>query len=372
MDATKLVQRVEEALAQVRRLGTQGHLAPPEERRRLRAQLQVLQRELCEPDEAIFQNQDYLARAAAVCTLLRLGVVEQLVRLREASAEQLADAAGYANPALIGRLLRVLAAADVVMSADGVSYQSTPFLEAYLSPAGAKFLLRSYVLGASPFQYASYVVERDPDEVNDAAHTIFSHIYGQEGQSLFHILAKDREMLRVFDRAMNAKEGDQQPVLGLFPFETLVEGAAGDDVPLLVDIAGGDGNTLRSIVQAHPGFAGRVVLQDLPQVLDAVPEEKLEGIRPMHYDFNDPQPVKGARAYHLRRVLHDHPDDLCLKILRNTVSAMNTDSKLLIADLIMPEVPSALDLELVVYTVSLRGAIIASPRATLTADRTSS
>lgn len=353
MDAAELVRQAEEALAQARRLGAQAHPAPSEERRRLRAQLQAVQRALCEPDEAIFLEQHYVARAAAMCALLRLGVVDQLVRLREASVEQLADAARYPHPALIGRLLRILAAADVVTSADGVSYQSTPSLEAYLSPAGAKFVLRSYVLAASPFQYASYVAERDPAQVNDVAHTIFSHIHGQEGQSFFHVLAKDQDMLRVFDRAMNAKEGDRQPVLGLFPFETLAGGAGSDDVPLLVDIAGGDGNALRSILHAHPNFAGRVVLQDLPQVLDAIPKEKLEGIRPMHYDFNDAQPVEGARAYHLRRVLHDHPDELCRDILRNTASAMAPDSTLLIADLVMPEVPSALDLDLVVLTVSL-------------------
>lgn len=36
-------------------------------------------------------------------------------------------------------------------------------------------------------------------------------------------------------------------------------------------------------------------------------------------------------------ILHDWPDEYCLKILKNTASAMNSGSKVLISDVVLPD-----------------------------------
>lgn len=51
------------------------------------------------------------------------------------------------------------------------------------------------------------------------------------------------------------------------------------------------------------------------------------------HDFFTPQPIKGARAYFMRSVLHDWPDEQCRKILGHLKDAMDPGySKILISD----------------------------------------
>lgn len=45
----------------------------------------------------------------------------------------------------------------------------------------------------------------------------------------------------------------------------------------------------------------------------------------------------GALVYHFRRVFHDWSDEISLAILRNTTQAMNSRSRILIADTVVPE-----------------------------------
>jgi hypothetical protein len=49
----------------------------------------------------------------------------------------------------------------------------------------------------------------------------------------------------------------------------------------------------------------------------------------------------GAKAYYMRMILHDYPDEQCRKILQNTMSAMKEESVLLIDEIVLPEVGAA-------------------------------
>ncbi|KAL5374171.1 hypothetical protein PMIN02_012307 [Paraphaeosphaeria minitans] len=61
----------------------------------------------------------------------------------------------------------------------------------------------------------------------------------------------------------------------------------------------------------------------------------------MVYDFNIPQPIRGAKAYYMRMILHDYPNEQCRRILQNTISAMTEDSVLLVDEIVLPEVGAA-------------------------------
>lgn len=85
---------------------------------------------------------------------------------------------------------------------------------------------------------------------------------------------------------------------GFYPFtERLVNGARkGDDEPFLVDVGAGEGNDILYLLKLHPKetLPGKVVLQDLPNVLDPLPAGTLpDHVEIMRHDFNTPQPVKG-------------------------------------------------------------------------------
>ena len=74
-----------------------------------------------------------------------------------------------------------------------------------------------------------------------------------------------------------------------------------DDSALLVDVGGGWGHDLAALTKRHPDAPGRLILQDLPEVIHQVAclDPRIER---MSYDFFDAQPVKGkllvrSRAY---------------------------------------------------------------------------
>ena len=54
------------------------------------------------------------------------------------------------------------------------------------------------------------------------------------------------------------------------------------------------------------------------------------------HDFFTPQPVKDAAVFLLRVVLHDWPDDFARKILLRLREAATPETKLLIADFVLP------------------------------------
>ena len=96
-----------------------------------------------------------------------------------------------------------------------------------------------------------------------------------------------------------------------------------------------------------------MVLQDLSPVIGAAPD--IKGLEKMAYDFWEPQPIRGksivsklpmrwvlsrpilgARAYYIRNVLHDWPDEKCKLILENIKSAMTSESVVLIDEMVIP------------------------------------
>ena len=67
---------------------------------------------------------------------------------------------------------------------------------------------------------------------------------------------------------------------------------------LLVDVGGGEGHDLARFLAKYPESWGRLILQDLPIVLENV-KTLDKGIKLMPHDFFTPQPVKGKRSYSL-------------------------------------------------------------------------
>jgi len=82
---------------------------------------------------------------------------------------------------------------------------------------------------------------------------------------------------------------------------------------LLVDVGGNMGRDVKLFRNAFPEtvVSGRVVLQDLPPIIEAGPQNDVEmqelRIEAMAHDFFTSQPVKGARAYYLHHILRVFP-----------------------------------------------------------------
>lgn len=140
----------------------------------------------------------------------------------------------------------------------------------------------------------------------DAFNTVMASSYRREGKSWFEFFPVEQK-LRV-----------QNPT----------------DV-LLVDVGGCQGKDLQSFRAKFPDLPGRLILQDLPHVVDA--GEIPSGVEAQGHSFFDEQPVQGAKAYYLRNVLHDWPDKQVVEILSRLREAMGSDSLVLIEEKAMPE-----------------------------------
>lgn len=121
------------------------------------------------------------------------------------------------------------------------------------------------------------------------------------------------------------------------------------DQPLLVDIGGGRGHELLAFRERFPEpmAPGQLVLEDLPDVLEearAGQQGNLDarGIATVPYDFfTEEQPVKNARVYYFKYVLHDWSDEKAAVIFRNLRPAMKPGfSRVLIEEYILPDLGS--------------------------------
>jgi demethylsterigmatocystin 6-O-methyltransferase len=124
----------------------------------------------------------------------------------------------------------------------------------------------------------------------------------------------------------------------LYPVEQEVAGfEASGESALLVDIGGGFGQHSVMFKERFPELAGRVVVQDIPSTFAHLPPSKPAGIEFEIHDFFTPQPIRGAKFYYMRHIMHDWPDEDCVRILRSIIPAMGPESLILIDEVVLPE-----------------------------------
>lgn len=107
----------------------------------------------------------------------------------------------------------------------------------------------------------------------------------------------------------------------------------------LVDVGGGHGSLIASILKANPQMRG--VLFDAPPVIEGARHRiKDEGIaercEAVAGDFFDSVP-RGGDAYIVKWILHDWDDEQSVTILKNCHCAMAEDGKLLVVEAVVPE-----------------------------------
>jgi hypothetical protein len=149
--------------------------------------------------------------------------------------------------------------------------------------------------------------------------------------SRFAYLRQHPDEARAFDAFMANTPGNRHAaVAAAYDF-------AGAE--LIADIGGGNGATLRQILSRFP--APRGLIFDGEDAIDAItPEQLLQGrISAQGGSFFDRVP-SGADIYLLVWVLHDWPDEDCVRILRTCRAAMGPNSLLLVCDLILEPDPA--------------------------------
>ena len=262
------------------------------------------------------------------------------------------------DPVLLRRLLRYAASVHMVTQAADDSWASSRITKSLSLPSSKADVDHAFGNITPMFQdFPQFLAQTNYRNPTDSLHTVHQITHNTDldlfGWFKEHPEAGDR--LNIY----MASHRNVSNWLDAFPFDTEVSSREADasfGEYLFVDVGGGFGHMAKLLRSKYPKMSGRVAVQDLPQTVANAPA--IPGVETQGYDFFQPQPIKGARAYYLRNVLHDWPDNKAILILKRVIDAMDQDSILLLDEKVLPDqglstVVAGLDLSMLMFLAGM-------------------
>jgi hypothetical protein len=276
----------------------------------------------------------------AIYIAAKLGLAD-LLRDGPQSSKELAQATGTHAPSLY-RLLRALASVGVLAEDEHGRFALTPLAAT----------LRTDVPGSLRAFAIAELGEDHYPAWGEVLHSVktgeiaFDHLFGMD---VWQYRAQHPEDGRIFDEAMASFSSVvNATIVASYDFSSL---------GTIVDVGGGDGSLIASILQANPGMKG--VLFDLPHVVAGArrrieAEGLAERCEVVAGDAFTSVP-SGGDAYLLKWIIHDWDDERSVAILKNCYQAMAAHSKVLLIEAVIPRgnAPSfhkLMDLNMLVMT----------------------
>jgi len=257
----------------------------------------------------------------AITVAAQLGVADALAH-GPLTIEELANFVD-ADADALGRLLRALISRGIFRQRRDGRYElntlaDTLRIDAVGSMASAA---RFYGSGEQRERWTLLV---------DSVRTGTSVVPGLRGKSSFEYFVDKPELAALFNETMTS--------VSAMTDATVVAGYDFRLYPTIVDIGGGQGLLLASILTAAP--ASRGVLYDLPHVVADAPNLLRHSgvanrVRIAEGSFFDIVPG-GGDAYVLKNIIHDWPDDIALQILQNVRTAGGSRSTVLLIEFVIP------------------------------------
>jgi len=262
--------------------------------------------------------------AGAVSCLAQLGIPD-LLENGPKSAEELAGQIG-ARPDALYRLMRATACVGVLAEGSDGKFSQTPMSAVLRSDANPG--LRGLAImggrewhgrGWSHLEYCVKTGKQATEKIH--------------GMPIFEFFSKNPEEAQIFDDAMTSLSAIDGPaVADAYNF---------DGIHTIVDIGGGRGFLLATLLEKHPHLKG--TLYEMPHVLAGARSGALQPF------LQDGSPARcslasgdmfssvpsGADAYIMKHILHDWPDDACIRILKACREGVNPGGKLLVVDCVI-------------------------------------
>jgi hypothetical protein len=263
----------------------------------------------------------WIARLTYVAAKLKLA---DLVKDRPCTVGHLATETGVHAPALY-RVLRALASVGIFAETKAGRFKLTP-LAATLQ-TGVHASLRGWTLMINEkYTWDAW------EELLHGVKTGEIPFVKAHGVTPFEYLEQHPEDLAVFGESMTSLSSTENPqIASAYKFS---------GVRTLVDVGGGHGSLLATILQANPKMKG--VLFDQPSVISRAQKDQhvtapdiSERCTLQSGNFFQAVPT-GGDAYIMKYILHDWNDEQCLKILENCRDAMNEKGKVLVVDNVIP------------------------------------
>ena len=280
----------------------------------------------------------WLSRAVYVAAKLGL---PDLVANGPTTAEELAAATSAHAPSLY-RILRALASEGIFVEDEAGRFALTPVASA----------LQTDVPHSLRAMATTELGEEHYPAWGDALYSVktggiaFNHRFKM---NVWEFFAKNPENARIFNDAMT----DLTAVVN----KALLKAYDFSSFGRIVDVGGGHGGLMISLLQANPGLKG--VVFDSPQVAEGAKRQiELQGLTSrcdaVGGDFFQFVPG-GGDAYLLKWILHDWNDEQSATILTKCRRVMAQAGRLLLVEAVMPKrndpgFPKFMDLNMLVMT----------------------
>jgi len=288
--------------------------------------------------QLVFQLATGYIASSALYVAVKLRIADSLAD-GPRSVSDLAAAAG-ANEDAVYRVLRTLSSLGVFEEVGpGTFANSLASTTMRSSVPGSTHPMTLWM--ADPFHFRVYA---------DLMHSVQTGQPAAEktvGMPVFEYFQRHQDLSEVFNDAMTA--------FSAFVIPAALEAYDFTGIRLLVDVAGGHGQVLTSILQKHPQMRG--VLFDLEHVIaGAIPRLEQAGVSDRCTtatgDFFKAVP-EGGDAYIMKHIIHDWDDERALKILANIKKAMQPGGRIILLDSVLassnePDFGKLIDLEMLV------------------------
>jgi hypothetical protein len=273
------------------------------------------------PQLAILQMASGYWVSQSIYVAAKLGIAD-LLKDSPKSCDELATATGTNAPSLY-RVLRALASLGVFAETELNQFTLTPLAACLQSDIPGS--VRAFVIMLGDEEH--YRAWGDLLHGVQTGGSPFEHIYGM---NLFEHLAQNPESAKIFDESMtNASAIESATIAASYDFSS---------IQTLVDVGGGEGLLIASILKSNPTLQG--VLFDRPYVIERAKrfleaEGLLERCQLAAGNFFESVP-EGGDAYILKHIIHDWDDERAIAILKQCHKVMPDNGKILVAEQVIP------------------------------------
>jgi hypothetical protein len=257
----------------------------------------------------------------SLATVVEIGVPDRLAKGTRRCSEIARDV-GVSEDGLY-RLLRALASVGVFSESGDRRFKLTPMGQLLRSDHAQSLAGYARFTGHDstwrPWGRLGYSVK--------TGLPAFDNVFGAP---IFEYLGRNPEIAAIFDGAMTSiSSAEARTVTAAYDFK---------GIEILMDVAGGQGVLLATVLQRHKTMRG--VLFDMPQVTAGAaavftPAAIAGRVRIESGDFFRELPP-GADAIIMKHIIHDWDDDSATRILQTCHRALPPRGKVLIVDPVVP------------------------------------
>lgn len=246
--------------------------------------------------------------------------IPELLASGPRNAAELAEATG-ADASHLQRILRYLSSRGVFREDEGGAFHATGLSEP-LRPYAKPSVRQTVLLLTDDIYWRS---TGRLEEIVLGGKTVFDDIFGAP---LFDLLAREPERAALFDNGIaEISVIEQEAIAAAYDFP---------DGATVVDVGGGPGGLLRTVLRRNPTLRGVLFEQESVLAKHILDDEALAGRwRTAAGDFFTTVP-DGEDFYVLKRVLHDWNDEDSLRILRSCRAALPAHGRVLVIDAVIP------------------------------------